>query len=207
MSEKRLQFFSKNISFRQFLKSLSKKELSALQSYRSYYGHYKRYDDRIENIENQIKELQAKQSVLKKKRREYSNKLTQKNQTIDFLRDTFSFSASISSYKKDKDEFGNSQYNEYWILTLRCSRERRKAINIGSKQKLKEVCMNYYQDDADAISKIQKNVISFLTFELNERYDGSSSQLRTTLMKRLIQNRGKFDGIKWNRDLIFKKTL
>ena len=199
MSEKRLQFFSKNISFRQFLNSLTKRELSALQSYRSYYGHYKRCDDEIQELEAKIKKL-------KKRRREHSKKLTQRNQTIDFLRDTFSFSASISSYTKDKVD-GNSAYNEYWILTLRCSRERRKAINIGSKQKLIEVCMNYYQDDAEAISKIQKNVISFLTLELNERYDGSSSQIRTILMKRLVKNRGQFDNIKWNRDLIFKKTL
>tara|TARA_Y100001980_G_C14549670_1_gene331698 strand:- start:352 stop:954 length:603 start_codon:yes stop_codon:yes gene_type:complete len=200
MSEKRLQFFSKNISFRQFLNSLTKRELSALQSYRSYYGHYKRCDDEIEELEAKIKKL-------KKRRREHSKKLTQRNQTIDFLRDTFSFSASISSYIKDKKFFGTKRYNEYWILTLRCSKERRKALTLGTKEKLIEVCMNYYQDDAEAISKIQKNVISFLTLELNERYDGSSSQIRTILMKRLIKNRGQFNNIKWNRDLIFKKTL
>tara|TARA_S200000501_G_C20435417_1_gene574168 strand:- start:20 stop:610 length:591 start_codon:yes stop_codon:yes gene_type:complete len=196
MIEKRLQFFSKNISFRQFLKNLTKKELSALQSYRSYYGHYKRCSDEIEELENKIRRL-------KKRRTEYSKKLNQKNQTIDFLRDTFSFSASLGSFRKGSLDTMAS----YTIVTLRISKTRRRNVFLGSEKKLKEVCMNYYQDDAEAISKIQKNVKTFLQLELNERYDGSSSQLRTTLMKRLIKNRGKFDGIKWSRDLIFKKTL
>ena len=73
-------------------KSLSKEDMSQLQSYKSYYGHYKRTLKKVD-------ELKAKLKAEEEKVKKYVTKLYKINKSIDHLRSDYHFSFTIYKVK------------------------------------------------------------------------------------------------------------
>ena len=74
--------------WKNFLKSLTPKQLSIYNTFRSYRGHIVRTDRKIERLEEEIE-------TLKDKRREYLKELTKVNSEIDHLRKDFYITINV----------------------------------------------------------------------------------------------------------------
>ena len=74
-------------------KNLTDEERKTLGSYKSYYGHYMKVDDEIIELENRILKLKEKKST-------YLGKMKSLNYKIDYLRNDYNYSWSISKIKK-----------------------------------------------------------------------------------------------------------
>ena len=184
--EKRLELFSAEKDYKRFFKSLTKKEVSALQSYQSYYGHLSRTQNEIDKLENKINDLRLKQN-------QYKKKLTQKNQVIDYLSSSFFFTCAISSWIHSD---GNNI--EYFILTVNVRGVKKKTCNLGNYQKIEEAVKQFYKEDVDTMKEFKRiGVIRFLTKKFR------SGALRDKLLKMILKNKGDLQKLKLNRDIIF----
>ena len=75
-------------------KNLKEDERKTLGSYKSYYGHYKRVEDKMDRLQNEIDNL-------KEKKQSYLSKMKSLNYKIDYLRNDFNYSWSVSVDKKN----------------------------------------------------------------------------------------------------------
>ena len=109
-------------------KSLSKEDMSHLQSYKSYYGHYKRTLKKVD-------ELKAKLKAEEEKVKKYVTKLYRINKSIDHLRKDYRYSFTIYKVKN----------RNYYGLTINRRGHNPKNGTLGSPKLIENHLREYYK--------------------------------------------------------------
>ena len=130
--------------WKNFLKSLTPKQLSIYNTFRSYRGHIVRTDKKIERLEEEIE-------TLKDKRREYLKQLTKVNSEIDHLRKDFYITINVSFWKKNQQD-----KNEYFMGTIQRSGYKKIPFNLGNVEKVKQRLMELYKGNSYQLNRIRK---------------------------------------------------
>ena len=109
-------------------KNLSEDERKTLGSYKSYYGHYIKVEDEINRFENEIVKLKDKKST-------YLGKMKSLNYKIDYLRNDYNYSWSISKIKK----------KNYYNFTISRRGYPTKTGGLGSEKIIMEHLNTFYK--------------------------------------------------------------
>ena len=167
---------------------LTKQEFSDLMSYKGVYSHLKKSLDEIDKCKERIK-------VLKERVDGYYPKLMKQSKKIDYLRDTFNLSVSITIGKKYTNKKTNIT-SCYYNISISRRNLPTKSSNLGNDKKIKDYLYDYYKNDKRVMRMIKKDWLKFLKDEV--KYGG----IFDTIMDITIDNKGKIEGIDFTLDTI-----
>jgi len=120
-------------------KTLKDGERKTLGSYKSYYGHLIRTEDKISELEKQIE-------TLKGKKKDYVNKMIHLNHEIDYLRDDYQYSWSVSKMKS----------KDYYIFTISRRGHVTKTGGLGSPKLIEKHLKEFYKRKKDRLVELEK---------------------------------------------------
>ena len=172
---------------------LTKEEFSDLMSYKGVYSHLKKSLDEIEKCKERIKFL--KQDIEDKK---YYKKLKDRSKKIDYLRDTFNLSVSVTVGKKHTNKKSGIT-TRYWNISVSRRNLPTKSSSLGNDKKIKDYLNDYYKNDKRVLKLIKKDWLGFLKDEC--KWGG----IFDTIMDLTIEKRGNLDGIDFTIENILPK--
>ena len=165
-------------------KSLSKKDMSKLQSYLSYFGHYKRTLKKMD-------ELKAELEANDEKVKGYLSKMNKLNYAIDHLRNDYHFSFTIYKVKS----------RNYYGLTIKIRGHSPKNGTLGSPNLIENHLREHYKRRNDKIEELQK--IGWNKFIRNEVNDISGkSKVRDRIIDMIMKDK-TLRSFTINRKLLF----
>ena len=120
-------------------KNLTDEERKTLGSYKSYYGHYIKVEDEINRLENEIVKLKDKKST-------YLGEMKKINYKIDYLRNDYNYSWSITKIKK----------KNYYNFTISRRGYPSKTGGFGSEKIIMEHLNKFYKRKKDRLEELNK---------------------------------------------------
>ncbi len=149
-------------------KNLSEDERKTLGSYKSYYGHYIKVEDEIIELENRILKLKDKKST-------YLGKMNKINYKIDYLRNDYNYSWSISKIKK----------KNYYNFTISRRGYPTKTGGLGSEKIIMEHLNTFYKRKKKRLEELNK--IGWNMF-VRKRVMDSEGRIRNMLVDMVSQD-------------------
>ena len=151
-------------------KSLSKEDMSHLQSYKSYYGHYKRTLKKVD-------ELKAKLKAEEEKVKNYVTKLYKINKSIDHLRSDYHFSFTIYKVKS----------RNYYGLTINRRGHNPKNGTLGSPKLIENHLREYYKRRPLKMAELDRiGWDRFIRNEVNDR--SGKSEVRDVIVDAITKD-------------------
>ena len=120
-------------------KNLKEDERKTLGSYKSYFGHLLRTEDKIYELENQIDKL-------KEKKNDYLTKMKTLNYKIDYLRNDYHYSWSVTKQKT----------KNYYNFTLSRRGHPTKTGGLGSPKLIEEHLREFYKRKKGRLEELDK---------------------------------------------------
>ena len=150
-------------------KSLSKEDMSHLQSYKSYYGHYKRTLKKVD-------ELKAKLKAEEEKVKKYVTKLYKINKSIDHLRSDYHFSFTIYKVKS----------RNYYGLTINRRGHMPKNGTLGSPKLIENHLRAYYKRRPLKLAELDR--IGWNSFIRNEVAYWNKTEVRDVIVDAITKD-------------------
>lgn len=148
-------------------KNLKEDERKTLGSYKSYYGHYKRVEDKMDRLQNEIDNL-------KEKKQSYLSKMKSLNYKIDYLRNDFNYSWSVSVDKKN-----------YYRFTISRRGYPTKTGGLGSEKVIMKHLTTYYKRKKKRLEELDK--IGWEMF-MRKRVMDSDGRIRNMIIDMISQD-------------------
>ena len=151
-------------------KSLSKKDMSKLQSYLSYFGHYKRTLKKMD-------ELKAELEADDEKVKGYLSKMNKLNYAIDHLRNDYHFSFTIYKVKS----------RNYYNLTISRRGHMPKNGTLGSPKLIERDLRLYYKRRPLKLAELDRlGWDRFIRNEVNDR--SGKSEVRDVIVDAITKD-------------------
>ena len=164
-------------------KELNSRERKTLGSYKSYYGHLSRTEQKIKELEDEVK-------ILKNKKKDYVKRMIELNKWIDYLRNDFNYSFSISQQKS----------KNYYTFTISRSGHPTKTGGLGTPKMIDEHLRKYYKRRKGRLEELDR--VGWKRFILNRVLD-FNGRIRTMIFDMVSQDPSlkRFSGL--NRHTFF----